>query len=279
MSETIVVGVTNSPASQRAITWASRRATAPGTSLRLVAVVGGAVGVVGEDEVVVEALQAAQDLLASHAVMLIQLGFSVDTAVLRGDPVRQLIQASVGAALLVIGSDHDGRDHAKHHGVHGTRIVAGAHCPVVIVPDTDVSPRSGVIVGVDGSPISEAAIAFAAAEADRSREPLIAVAVWTPLIVPRNPVVYSEQYLDSMQALTEEALAMSLAGLSQTYPDLEIVRLVESGYPSQVINRLAESARLVVVGSHGRGAVGRFLLGSISHEVLQTLKTVTAVVR
>ena len=36
---------------------------------------------------------------------------------------------------------------------------------------------------------------------------------------------------------------------------------------------------MTVVGSHGRGAFKRFLLGSISHEVLSRLATVTAVVR
>jgi len=34
-----------------------------------------------------------------------------------------------------------------------------------------------------------------------------------------------------------------------------------------------------VLGTHGRGAPARFLLGSISHEVLGRLSTVTAIVR
>ncbi|RZI88178.1 MAG: universal stress protein, partial [Microbacterium sp.] len=46
-----------------------------------------------------------------------------------------------------------------------------------------------------------------------------------------------------------------------------------------VLNELAASARLTVVGTHGRGAVARFLLGSISQEVLSRLASVTAVVR
>ncbi|WP_426323964.1 universal stress protein [Microbacterium sp. E-13] len=60
---------------------------------------------------------------------------------------------------------------------------------------------------------------------------------------------------------------------------LEVVRRVERGYPSQIINELAADARLAVVGSHGRGALARFLLGSIGQEVLARLATVTAVVR
>jgi len=54
---------------------------------------------------------------------------------------------------------------------------------------------------------------------------------------------------------------------------------VECGYPSTIITELAQDARLAVVGSHGRGAFARLLLGSISHEVLARLGTVTAIVR
>ena len=82
-----------------------------------------------------------------------------------------------------------------------------------------------------------------------------------------------------MQALAEESLALSAAGLRQDYPDLVIDRHVEEGYPSAVINRLAASARLAVLGTHGRGAVARFLMGSISEEVLGRLATATAIVR
>jgi nucleotide-binding universal stress UspA family protein len=91
--------------------------------------------------------------------------------------------------------------------------------------------------------------------------------------------VYPADYLANMQALSEEALSLSTAGLRQDYPDLEIRRHVEEGYPSAVINRLAGDARLAVLGTHGRGAISRFLLGSISEEVLAHLATATAIVR
>ncbi|WP_413926338.1 universal stress protein, partial [Mycobacterium tuberculosis] len=101
-------------------------------------------------------------------------------------------------------------------------------------------------MGVDGSPISEAAVAFAAAEADRLGEPLIPVTVWTPVPLPRGSRAYPDQYLSSMQELSEETLAVALAGLRQTYPDLQLQPRVERGYPSEVINRAATTASLAV---------------------------------
>lgn len=279
MSARIIVGIAPTPAGNRALEWAAQRATDRGASLLLVAVVAGAMGAVGEGTVLENALRTAGDDLEARAATVRKTGLIVDIEVRRGDPAPELIATSADASLLVIGSDYRGREHGPARGVTGIRIVAGASCPVVVVPDLDTSGRSGVVVGADGSPISEAAIAFAAAEADRLKEPLVAVAVWTPLEHRRDAVVYGGEYLAGMQAQTEELLALSLAGLRQDYPDLEIVQRVERGYPSEVINELASSARLTVVGSHGRGRIARFLLGSISHEVLSTLATVTAVVR
>jgi nucleotide-binding universal stress UspA family protein len=277
VGEPIVVGIKDAPAAQRAVEWAVKRASAHRLPLKLIEVVGGAVGAVGEDEVLDAAVAAARERVQATAAALPRLGLKVYMRVDRGNPVAVLTDASAHASLLVIGSDHTGGSHRR--GAHGLRIAAGAHCPVVVVPDVDVSGRAGVVVGVDGSPVSEKAVAFAAAEADRLGEPLIAVAVWTPLEVPRNMGAYPVQYLENMEKLTEEALGLSLAGLASQYPDLEIVRRVERGYPSHIINELAASARLAVVGSHGRGALARFLLGSISQEVLARLATVTAVVR
>lgn len=279
MGEAIVVGITDAAVSRRAVDWAAQRARERRQPLELLTVVGGAVGAVGEDAVLDAALEAARGHVEGEASRISADRLDVRTRVERGNPVAKLLDASSHAALLVIGSDYRGPGSGPARGAHGVRIAAGAHCPVVVVPDVDTAGRAGVVVGVDGSPVSEKAVAFAAAEADRLGEPLVAVAVWTPLEVPRNMAVYPAEYLENMQKLTAEALGLSLAGLASKYPDLEIVRKVERGYPSQIINELAASARLAVVGSHGRGALARFLLGSISQEVLARLATVTAVVR
>lgn len=279
MNNTILVGVTDAPVSRRALAWAVQRAADRHMSLELIAVVGGAVGAVGEHAVVESAMEGRRQLLEAEALRIAERGVPTTVRVGKGNPVARIIDASTDAALLVIGSDYRGRDEGPARGAHGVRIAAGAHCPVVVIPDIDLKERAGVVAGVDGSEVSEHAIAFAAAEADRLGEPLTLVTAWTPVVAPRNPGVYPVEYLHNMQALAEEALAVSAAGLRQDYPDLHIGQHVEEGYPSAVINRLAASARLAVLGTHGRGAVARFLLGSISEEVLGHLATATAIVR
>lgn len=281
MSSMIIVGATDTSAGHRALAWAARRAEDRRQRMLLYGIVGGATGVVGSEAVVAEGVAAIQGFLDREAEALRARGLTVDTRVAAGDPSALLVDASADAALLVIGSDYRGPGRGPARGVHGIRIAAGSACPVIVVPDIDVADteRSGVVVGVDGSEVSEAAVRFAAAEADRLGEPLIAVTAWAPVVVPRHFSGYPQSYLDSMKALSAETLAIALAGLRQDYPELQIDARVERGFPSQAINELAADARLAVLGSHGRGAVRRFLLGSISHEVLMRLATVTAVVR
>lgn len=281
MSQKIVVGVTEASSSRRAVAWAVARASARRQSVELLSVVGGAIGTIGEGAVLEAALAATKEHLDEEAARIAAEGVTVTTRVEAGDPVTVLGEASRDAALLVLGSDYRGPGQGPARGSHGIRIAAAAHSPVVVVPDFDLAgDRRGVVVGVDGSPVSEAAIAFAAAEADRLGEPLTAVIVWTPISAPRSSLVVSPQaYRDGMEQTAREALAISLGGLRSRYPGMQIEEAIAEGYPSVIINDLAEGARLAVVGSRGHGVVRRFLLGSISHEVLQRLATVTAVVR
>lgn len=281
MSAKIVVGVTEARASQRALDWAAARAVSRRQDLELIGVVGGAIGVVGEGAMVEAASAAMRDLLEAQAARIATDGLAVQVRVAHGDPVDVLVDASRDAALLVIGSDYRGPDDGPARGSHGIRIAAAAASPVMVVPDFDLGDdRRGVVVGVDGSSVSEAAVAFAASEADRLGEPLTAVIVWTPIAAPRNSLMVTPQgYREGMENSAREALAVSLAGLRAQYPGLEIETAVAEGYPSVVISELAEHARLAVVGSRGRGPLRRFLLGSISHEVLLRLTSVTAIVR
>ena len=277
-SATIVVGATSKPGSRRAIEWAVERAVSTGARLELFSVIGGAVGAVGEQEVVQRAVDYEEAFLRNEAASLSARGIDVAVRVTNGNPTKELVDASADAGLLVIGSDHTGGPD-KHRGPHGTRIVAGAHCPVVVVPDIDTTGRTGVVVGVDGSEVSHAALAFAAAEAARFAEPLTVVSTWMPVVYTGDIAPYPDMYLTDLQGTTE-AFAQSMADeVRKAHPNLEIVVHVDEGDPAAVITEVAASARLAVVGTHGRTGLARFLLGSVSTQVLDHLTTVTAAVR
>ena len=65
----------------------------------------------------------------------------------------------------------------------------------------------------------------------------------------------------------------------KSHPHLDVTVHVDEGDPAAVITEVAASARLAVVGTHGRTGLARFLLGSVSTQVLEHLTTVTAAVR
>ncbi len=279
VAESMLVGVTDAVASRRAIEWACRRAEERGSRIELISIVGGAVGAVGEGAVVAEALALTEAMLEREAERARARGLHVEVRLARGNPVDELVDASMVFDLLVIGSDYRGPRSGPRRGPHGVRIVAAAHCPVAVIPDIDLDGRQGVLVGVDGSPFSAKAIEFAAAEAAGIGDPLTLVHAWTTVPLPLAMHAYPAGYLAGMQKLGEEMVAEARSGIVERHPDLEVRGIVERGHPGVVLGRLSAEARTTVVGSHGRGPLARLLLGSTSHEVLSWPVSATIVVR
>jgi nucleotide-binding universal stress UspA family protein len=90
-----------------------------------------------------------------------------------------------------------------------------------------------------------------------------------------TPLVHDPEGFAQEQEL---ALAESLAGWSEKYPDVEVDRRVVLGQPVQTLVDAADGAQLLVVGSRGRGAVRSALLGSVSHGVAHLATCPVAVV-
>jgi nucleotide-binding universal stress UspA family protein len=78
-----------------------------------------------------------------------------------------------------------------------------------------------------------------------------------------------EETNEIVKKLSENVLNKASELLKKKNPELSISTAAIKGSPKHVILDEAEKlgADLIVVGSHGRGAMGRFLLGSISQAV------------
>ena len=159
------------------------------------------------------------------------------------------------------------------------RIAAASDSPVAVIPDIDLTGRSGVVVGVDGSENSAHALDFAAAEADRTGQQLIAVHAWTLPVVPGVEFIDSATYFEDLGRDAADTLAIALADVRMKYPTLSVQPLSFDGDATLALATEAERGTLLVVGSHGRSGIARLLLGSVSHGLLARLVAPTVIVR
>jgi nucleotide-binding universal stress UspA family protein len=145
------------------------------------------------------------------------------------------------------------------------------------VKDNVVGSRVVIVVGVDGSPASQHALRWAAAEAGRRGAVLDVVHAWmTPY--PLDPPDYFTDPAP-FEARGAEVLEHALASLTLPDPtptDFRPVLVQE--YPSKALLQAAEGAALLVVGSRGRGGFSGLLLGSVSQNCVQHAPCPVAVV-
>jgi nucleotide-binding universal stress UspA family protein len=192
--------------------------------------------------------------------------------------VRALIDASRDAWMIVAGGQGLGALGRLLLGSVTAGLIHHAHCPVAVIhADEDAVPPSDapVLVGIDGSPASEAAIALAFDEADRRGVDVVALHAWSDVgICP----ILGMDWRDS-EAEGQEILAERLAGWHERYPDVCVKRVIVCDKPSRWLLEEAEQAQLVVVGSRGRGGFAGMLLGSVSSHVAQSATVPVIVAR
>ena len=137
--------------------------------------------------------------------------------------------------------------------------------------------KSLVVVGIDGSPGSVAALDWAAAQAQRrgARLELIYVEVPTPPVVGMEAAPVAPLSLDPVPNFLDEGRRRA----SVAWPDLVVDAVAMVGSPASSLIARSQQADLVVVGAHGRSMVARLLLGSVSHHVATRAACTAVVVR
>jgi nucleotide-binding universal stress UspA family protein len=134
-----------------------------------------------------------------------------------------------------------------------------------------------IVVGVDGSAPSLAALRWALDEARLRDARLVAVHAWiapAPVAVPGPglapiPDVDLPGQVEALRGAAEAELDAALAEVfPEGVPDELERKLVEDDAP-EALERESRSADLVVVGSRGRGGLAAALLGSVSEHVVR----------
>lgn len=204
---------------------------------------------------------------------------AIETEVCEGHPVRALTETSEHAEMVVVGCRGTSLYDRVLMGSVSRGVLHHARCPVAVVhADNDsqqIVSQAPVVVGIDGSSASERATAIAFDEASRRGVGLTVVHSW---IDYDHSMVTTGKWRHRLERGRVD-LSERLAGWQELYPDVTVERQLDWGPPTALLLAAAETAQLVVVGSHGRGGFTGKLLGSVSMAVAQSARVPVIVAR
>jgi len=139
----------------------------------------------------------------------------------------------------------------------------------------------GIVVGVDGSPSSRAALHWAVRQAKFTGGTVDAIIAWQIPLMLQN-YSWAPIYLEEADDFAEDARKRIDAVISEEIEpaDSGLVRSrVVHGHPAQVLLDAAADADLLVVGSRGYGSFAEALLGSVSQHCVHHARCPVLIMR
>ena len=156
---------------------------------------------------------------------------------------------------------------------------AAGDTPVEPVPD----PVGRIVVGLDDSEQAIAALHWALEEAALRQVTVEVVHTWSPptSYLPFDVTLTSNVDDGTIDAAAREFADGVVAKALETSPDpsIDVQVTILPGPPALILTEVAADADLLVVGSHGRTGIKRFVLGSVAMSVVQHAPCPTVVVR
>lgn len=222
-------------------------------------------------------MDAGQQLLDQTAALVPTSVASVRRVCEFGSPAHVILNAaqSASADVVVVGSRGRGRLVELVLGSVSHRVLAHATCSTLVVKGLPIDLRR-VLLAVEGPEDADRLQRWLRAHPFNKPVELVVMSVVpTPQFGEPRTVQESwgEAAMEAAQGMVD-AVAGGLSGPSYS-PAGQVFR----GDPAERILLVAARCDLVVVGSHGRKGLDRFLLGSVSHSVAHRAACPVLVVR
>ena len=260
----IVAGYDGSPGSAQAVRWAAREALARGTTLTVclawrphhmeLASQPASWEPAGQD--------GKEDPRRRLPYAEFVLGPGRVHAELVGGPAAQVLcERSRTAEMVVVGSRGHGKLSGLRLGSVSWQVAGHASGRVVIVGGRwrPVNEAPGpIVVGVDGSAASRAALTFAFEEAALRDVPLEALCA----------LADAPGRLGAVTRLIEDDFNQLMACEEKEHPDIAVVRNVVVGTPRSALLTAAGGSQMLIAGCRGRGGFEGMNLGSVAQAVL-----------
>ncbi len=300
--EVVVAGLDGSDAAMFAAHWAAEDAMRRGLTLRLVHVMTpSADGDYLAPQLVPSKVSDAtrrwtRSLLhEARSTLLAEFpGLQVETVSSVGAPAAVLLTQSRQSTVTVVGTHGGGRLSDALFGSVGAHLASHTRGRVVFVPaerpelDEGPSPwrtvAGPVVVGVDGSAHTEAAIAFAFEEAAVRRSLLVALHTWNDK--PQHEAVRRphKAAIDGIHDQRHRNLVELTGRWSARYPTVPVRSMVLHGRPiPTLLGYLHEGPdgppQLLVVGGRTHVSVARLLLGTTGSALVRSASCPVAIVQ
>jgi nucleotide-binding universal stress UspA family protein len=293
----LLVPLDGSELAETAIEYASALSVATGARLVLVRVVHIGRFSPGDPALDTEhALAETEEYLARVAVDLRGRGFEVTTlAPLGGDTASRILEeVDLLQADVVVMATH-GRTGPRHWvlGSVAEAVLGASPVPIVVVRAWQqhlttllLQDRPRLLVPLDGSAFSEAALPAAAGLADDLSAELVLTRIERvpggPMLAEDGRVLILPEEREAVLRLAGQTYLTEVAErLTQTYPTLTISTDVRCAEPAAGIAAAADAleAAMIVMATHGRTGFERVRLGSVAGETLHAGRVPLVLIR
>ena len=144
---------------------------------------------------------------------------------------------------------------------------------------SDGGAQQVVVVGVDGSPESVAALSWAGRYGAATGAVVWALHIWHyPTAGGLPPGITPESVTDEVKANQRKELDEAIAKANLD-PSAQVESKIGYGHPAQVLIEESKNVDLIVVGHRGRGGFTGMLTGSVSMQVVNHAACPVVVVR
>jgi nucleotide-binding universal stress UspA family protein len=272
----IVSGYDGSPSSKRALSWAGREAAARDLPLTVCHAYG-AGDLDPADGAVLDSARYRGESLLSGCLDHAQCAAGparVESVLAEGPAAAVLCERSQQAAMVVLGAYGCGRGvPGMPLGSVAAQVATRGRGRIVVVRGhwraAGAYVPGPIVVGLDGSPQSRAALRFAFEEARLREAPLLAVCA----------LADSAMAMGGQHQLRDDAERV-LASLEKENSEVAVLRQVTDCGAITAILMAAREAQLVVLGSRGRGGgLPQITLGSVAQAVVQHAPCPVGIVR
>lgn len=279
-SGTIVVGVDGSEHAHRALAWAAEQASLerrPLTVLNASDPFGTnqswylASGGMAPHEVLLAERDARRSVVegAAQHVRATHPELEVRTEVPGTDARLALLEASNDAWMIVVGSRGRGPVASLLLGSVSVAVSRLALCPLVVVrPREGPEAKQGVFVASDATARPSHAVEAAFRMASLRTLPLtVGHCAWEAEAASSGWLTVHPD--DAGHDDLKAAVAQTLAGMREKFPDVEVDVAVARGKADRFVVDLAKSREIVVVGRHAYSVLDHWGLGSLATSVVE----------